>query len=205
MASRGVPRALACQNNSWQLQGSARTLIHVAVVESLFPVALRLGRPSFIAEHSGFHLLKPPTTAYDAEVLGFATVTADAESMDPSHIVPSVSHWQSIKIAKRPGNPYPDRMSVGRALNCDVVLRFPVVSKLHAHFSFTADHRLRVTDLGSSNGTWHNGQRLETGRPVIVDPRDLLSFGGVHCEVIDAAGLYELVSGERKHGPSSPQ
>jgi hypothetical protein len=179
-------------------------LIHVAVVESLFPVALRLGRPSFIAEHVGFHLLKPPT-ACEAEVLGFATVTADPASMDPWHIVPSASHWQATKIDKRPGNPYPDRMSVGRALNCDVVLRFPVVSKLHAHFSFTDDHRLRLTDLGSSNGTWHNGQRLETGRPVLVDPRDLLSFGGVHCEVIDAAGLYELVSGERKQSSPSRQ
>jgi hypothetical protein len=40
--------------------------------------------------------------------------------------------------------------------------------------------------------------RLEAGRPVVVVPRDLLSFGGVHCEVIDAAGLYELVSGGRQ-------
>lgn len=172
----------------------ARTLIPVAVVESLFPVALRLGRPSFIAEHRGYHLLKPPTT-YETESLGFETLQADPEKDDPSHIVPSASHWQATRIVKRPGNPYPDRMSVGRAFNCDVVLRFPVVSKLHAHFSVMASGELRLTDLGSSNGTWHNGLRLEPGRPVLVSPRDRLSFGGVHCQVIDAAGLYDLVSG----------
>lgn len=168
----------------------------MAVVESLFPAALRLGRPSFVAEHRGFHLLKPPT-GHDAEVLGFETLQAGSVGADPSHIVPSTSHWQATKIIKRPGNPYPDRMSVGRALNCDVVLRFPVVSKLHAHFTLTVAGQLRLTDLGSSNGTWHNGLRLESGRPVLVAPRDRLSFGGVHCQVIDADALYELVSGAK--------
>lgn len=164
------------------------------MVESLFPVALRMGRPSFIAEHRGFHLLKPPTS-FDAESLGFETLQADADNDDPSHIVPSTSHWQATKIIKRRGNPYPDRMSVGRAFNCDVVLRFPVISKLHAHFSLTASGELRLTDLGSSNGTWYNGQRLEAGRPALVRPRDHVSFGGVHCQIIDAAALYDLVSG----------
>ena len=167
----------------------------MAVVESLFPVALRLGRPTFIADYVGFHLLKPPTTCA-TEALGFETLQADPEKHDdPSYIVPSANHWQATRIGKRLGNPYPDRMSVGRAFNCDVVLRFPVVSKLHAHFSVAGSGELRLTDLGSSNGTWHNGLRLEPGRPVVVLPRDRLSFGGVHCQVIDAAGLYDLVSG----------
>jgi len=166
----------------------------VAVVESLFPVALLLVRPSFVAEHRGFHLLKPPTT-YETEALGFETLQANAEEADPTHIVPSMSHWQATKIIKRPGNPYPDRVSVGRALNCDVVLRFPVVSKLHAHFTIAASGELRLTDLGSSNGTWHNGLRIEPGRAVAISTRDRLSFGGVHCQVIDANALYDLVSG----------
>jgi hypothetical protein len=63
-------------------------LIPVAVVESLFPVALRLGRPSFIADYVGFHLLKPPTTCA-TEALGFETLQANPEKDDPSHIVPS--------------------------------------------------------------------------------------------------------------------
>lgn len=166
----------------------------MAVVESLFPVALRLGRPTFLAEHGGFHLLKPPAS-FETESLGFETLHVDAEHADPSHIVPSTSHWQAIRIVKRPGNPYPDRMSVGRAFNCDVVLRFPVVSKLHAHFSISAAGELHLTDLGSSNGTWHNGLRLEPGQAITVAPRDRLSFGGVLCQVIDADGLYDLVSG----------
>ncbi|MCX4241172.1 FHA domain-containing protein [Paraliomyxa miuraensis] len=167
----------------------------MAVVESLFPAAMRLGRPSFIAEHQGFHLLKPPT-AYDAASLGFTTLESDPN--DPSQIIPSTQHWQAVKVAKRPGNPYPERMSVGRALNCDLVLRFPVVSKLHAHFLVGAGGQLSLVDLGSSNGTWRNGVRLQPGQAIPVGPRDLLSFGGVHCEVLDAGGLYELVSGERR-------
>ena len=42
------------------------------------------------------------------------------------------SELRVIPLVKAPGNPYSDRISVGRARNCDVVLRNPSVSKLHA-------------------------------------------------------------------------
>ncbi len=37
-------------------------------------------------------------------------------------------------IAKSEDSPYSDRFSVGRARNCDIVLRYASISKLHAHF-----------------------------------------------------------------------
>jgi len=169
----------------------------MARLETLIPAALTKSRNDFVAEQMGFHLLKPPT-GEEIVALDYETIqAASCEGLPPSHIVPSASAWQSTRIIKRPGNPYPDRISVGRALNCDIVLRFPVVSKLHAHFSRSPEGRLQLYDLGSANGTWHNGRRVDVGERIVLDARDQLSFGGVHCQVVDANGLYELVSGTR--------
>ncbi len=171
----------------------------MARLETLIPAALTKSRLAFITEHLGFHLLKPPT-AHDGPVLDYETMRAEGpEGLPPSVIVPSSESWQATPVAKRPGNPYPERVSIGRALNCDIVLRFAVVSKLHAHFRVDTEGRLQLYDVGSANGTWHNGRRLSAGEHVVLRARDLLSFGGVHCEIVDAGGLYELVSGARRH------
>lgn len=171
----------------------------MAMLASLIPSALTKSQNEFIAEHPGYHLLKPPT-ASEEPVLRYDTLQVSApEGLPPSHIVPSANAWQATRIAKRPDNPYPDRISVGRAPNCDIVLRFAVVSKLHAHFLVSPDGSLRLFDLGSVNGTWHNGRRLEEGERVRLAPRDFISFGGVHCEMVDAEGLYRKVSGTTTH------
>jgi predicted component of type VI protein secretion system len=67
----------------------------------------------------------------------------------------------------------------------------PSVSRRHAEL-YWHDGRLLLVDLGSTNGTWLNGQRLPTpglrqpGAAVELKPGDRLRFGAVECEV--AAG-----------------
>jgi hypothetical protein len=171
----------------------------MTMLATLIPAALTKTQSAFVSEHPGFHLLKPPTTA-EEQPLHYQTLqVTEIDGLPPEHIIPSANAWQSTPVRKRPGNPYPERISVGRATNCDIVLRFAVVSKLHAHFTLRPDGFMQLSDLGSSNGTWHNGRRLERGQRVLLSPNDHLSFGGVCCELVDAVGLYEKVSGRRKH------
>lgn len=54
-----------------------------------------------------------------------------------------------------------DEISVGRTLNNDFVIEHPSVSKRHAQITTSQGHHV-VTDLGSSNGTFINGQRVTT-------------------------------------------
>ncbi len=49
---------------------------------------------------------------------------------------------------------------VGRDEGCDVVLDHPGVSRRHARLD-PGDGGWHVTDLGSANGTWINGERLD--------------------------------------------
>ena len=96
-----------------------------------------------------------------------------------------------LEIVKAKGNPYPDRISVGRARNCDLVLRDASVSKLHAHFRVVAVGKLALVDMGSQNGSRVNGQLLAAGQPQPVSSGDAILIGRVPTKLVDAAGLYE--------------
>ena len=50
---------------------------------------------------------------------------------------------------------------VGRDSSCDLTISEQAVSRQHAKFERTA-HGFIVTDLGSTNGTWVNGERVQT-------------------------------------------
>src|SRR5690349_8110315 len=70
-------------------------------------------------------------------------------------------------------------LTVGRALTSDVALLDPTVSRRHA--SLVADESgIDLNDLGSSNGTFVNGARIEKAR---VAPGDVLTFGKLSFDV----------------------
>jgi hypothetical protein len=98
-----------------------------------------------------------------------------------------------LEVDKAEGNPYPDRISIGRARNCDVAIRDPSVSKLHAHFRKRDTGELDLVDLGSQNGTCVNTRPLAPNRPEPVNAGDVLLFGSVACKLLSAAQIYDLL------------
>jgi pSer/pThr/pTyr-binding forkhead associated (FHA) protein len=64
---------------------------------------------------------------------------------------------------------------VGRALNSDIPLLDPTISRRHAELC-SDGAGLELRDLGSSNGTFLNGQRVERGR---AEAGDMVTFGKV--------------------------
>lgn len=75
--------------------------------------------------------------------------------------------------------------SIGRHDDCVIRIRSSQVSRRHCEL-FEADGSLIVRDLGSSNGTFVNGDRIEA--PRVLHPGDALTVGGVTLRV-DAAGV----------------
>jgi hypothetical protein len=66
---------------------------------------------------------------------------------------------------------------VGRSSACAVRLEEPRASAEHARFEHR-DGAWRVRDLGSRNGTFVNGERLERGGARVLAAGDELTFGG---------------------------
>jgi hypothetical protein len=119
--------------------------------------------------------------------------TAVAVPGEPAPAAPaSAPSVEIVEVCKAPGNPYPDRISIGRARNCDVVLRDASVSKLHGHFRVTPG-KLELIDSGSHNGTRVNGHSIVPNTATVVLIGDSLVFGRVNAKLLDAGGVYDML------------
>ena len=68
--------------------------------------------------------------------------------------------------------------------DCDVVLSDPEVSRRHAVVAESPDG-FTIEDLGSTNGTWVNGERIDHPHPVRAG--DEVRFGNTVWHVREAA------------------
>jgi pSer/pThr/pTyr-binding forkhead associated (FHA) protein len=99
-----------------------------------------------------------------------------------------------VKVEKRPGGVFKDRVGIGRTRNNDIHLPYPKISKFHAYFTWSADRsEFYLTDAGSTNGTYVNGHRLTHSQPVIVPERALVSFGRYHFRFHLPRGLFDVL------------
>ena len=129
--------------------------------------------------------------------IDYATRTLSL-NFDP---VPAVN--QLVAVKKNPDNPYPDRLTIGRATNCDVVIRLAFVSKVHAHL-IVQPNQLTLRDNKSANYTFHNHRRMEPGSSRVVHLGDIISFGALDLELADAARLYEILRGIKPIPSAAP-
>jgi len=101
---------------------------------------------------------------------------------------------------------YPDRISVGRAPNKDIVLRHQSVSKSHAWFETDSEGNFYVADAGSKNLTRINGYAVVAHDPTPVAPGDLLCFGSIEAFLCSPRALWDtLTGGARRLSGAPPQ
>jgi len=111
-------------------------------------------------------------------------------------ISPKLAKFDAFPITKAGDNPWPERISVGRAGNNDVVLADSSVSKLHAHFNKSGKQQpseLLVIDAGSRNGTRINHDKIEAGTPTSLEIGDSITFGRATLWVVGAGQLYDFI------------
>jgi len=85
-----------------------------------------------------------------------------------------------------PINPNSERKyTIGRALNCDVILSDASVSRVHAELTLLENGKLLVTDCRSTQGTFlmQHGGEVRAIKQELVLVRDTLRFGNVSMPV----------------------
>ena len=76
------------------------------------------------------------------------------------------------------------RLTIGRNDNCDLVLDDTQVSREHAEIRQQGD-RFSITDLGSTNGTFLNNERLQSQQPTPLSTVDALRIGNHALRLFD--------------------
>ena len=70
-------------------------------------------------------------------------------------------------------SPVMERLAIGRALDCDISILEPSLSRKHAELYLAGDD-LIVRDLGSVNGTWVNAEKIDA--EIKLKDSDVLQF-----------------------------
>ena len=66
---------------------------------------------------------------------------------------------------------------IGRDASCELPVASRDISRIHAKIERTGEDGLRVTDLGSTNGTFVNRERLDKHGCALLNDGDILHFG----------------------------
>ncbi len=85
---------------------------------------------------------------------------------------------------------------IGRSSSCQVVLDVESVSRRHCSL-LVVGHEVHLLDLGSTNGTWINGRRIQPQEPVALEVGDRIELGEIVYKLlrqgdVEAAYLEEL-------------
>ena len=157
---------------------------------------MKLGREAFVELHPYPFLLKRPSPRGSREPPSPGAIPYDTGVAIMGELVDEAlgADCALFPVKKREGNPFPERISIGRAPNCDVVIRLPFVSKLHAHLVVHEDGSFALADNRSSNGTEVNGRELAAGETVPLSLGDRLTLGVLNVELVDAAAVFDLLS-----------
>ncbi len=101
-----------------------------------------------------------------------------------------------LKKHERSGAAYPDRVTVGRAANQDVILNEASVSKAQAWFEVSKKGHLYLRDAQSRNGTYVNDRRLSPRERVRVEPGDAIAFAHVEAILCTPEALWNALQAE---------
>jgi hypothetical protein len=118
---------------------------------------------------------------------------AEPDIGDLARFITDRSYVTAVDKRLEPEGPLGDRVLIGRAMNKDIVLRHPSISKFHAYFEATEAGDWSVADAGSKNGTSLNGTRLTPREPKNVANGDRVTFGAIETLLLDARTVWRLL------------
>ena len=132
------------------------------------PVVVRLGRGTGATTVELRPVPGAPARTPDAPVGGAPTVVDPAGPTTRSAVPERAGRDTTVQVVRSP------RLTIGRLLDNDVVIDDLLVSRRHAVLERRFDGAWELVDLGSGNGTFVNGARVQHA---MVTSADLIGIG----------------------------
>ncbi len=143
------------------------------------------GKPALV----GLGLIAQVDTTSGYRETGTLTMAAPGPEVLPATVV-----GRAWLITKGPEGPAGPAITAGRSAYNDIVIPEYTVSHRHCQFRYEPG-RILLSDLGSFNGTFHNGQRVNTTDRVKLRPHDQIAMGRYLFGYISAEEFMSSVEG----------
>jgi hypothetical protein len=163
---------------------------------------LQLGRDEFLAAAAPAALVRYRGDIHPANSAD-TTITIDEGMHEDEDIDETLPYGKELPVevdlevyplTKKPGASFPDRITIGRTSNNDVVIADTSVSRLHAYVRRERDGWV-VADAGSKNGSWLRGDLLEPRRERPLSSSAILKIGDVELTFYVAKDLFGALGG----------
>ena len=161
-----------------------------------------LGRAEFLASAAPAALVRYRTSSGDLGE-GGTTLTLDQDSAETveetrpqgkDFVLADETALEIYPLAKKPGASFPDRITIGRTPNNDIVIVDHSVSRFHAYLRVDGKAWV-VADAGSKNGSWLANATLEPRKERKVPSKTIVRIGDVDLTFYLAPDLYAALGG----------
>jgi hypothetical protein len=161
---------------------------------------VQLGREEFLASAAPAVLIRHRAEFDDSPNSGVQTYTLSIdreieETLPHGRESPAVAmNFELFPLTKKPGASFPDRITIGRTGNNDIVIPEHSVSRFHAYVRRDATQWV-VADAGSKNGSWLDGKALLARKERPLASHAVVRLGDVDLLFYLAADLYTALGG----------
>jgi hypothetical protein len=149
---------------------------------------LAAAAPAMLVRYRARWVAAAPAAAPDDDL----SETMDV-GLSRGRLVEGATEMELYPLAKKPGAAFPDRITIGRTSNNDVVIADHSVSRFHAYVRHTTDWV--VADAGSKNGTWIGDMVLGSRREATLSPGITLRLGDVRLTFYRSSDLFDRHGG----------
>jgi predicted component of type VI protein secretion system len=157
------------------------------LLSTLLPELELRGAPAFARAYPHPWLLRESKPTEPPPALG-ATVRMPVSAV-------AARGGQALAIALEPARAGATQVTLGRGHACDVELEDGTLSQLHCVF-LKSEEGWRIEDLGSTNGTWVEGNRLKPRQPVPLADGTRIQAAALLLTFHDSTGLFRRLQAE---------
>ncbi len=166
----------------------------MSTVREYVEAFMELGESAFLEKFDHPFLLYPDKHGHGG-FRSYHTRMADrGESANLAGSGKSLREFMVLAPQRSGKGKIPTKLLVGRSEDRDLSIDHSTVSKRHAFLLKDESGVYKLGDAGSTNGTFLNGQRVETGEPVFIRDGNIVSFGDCDYLFYSPKGFIDILA-----------